>query len=332
MLAAPLAGAGEGRPEAVVKPKRLEQGDLVGLVAPSGSSWEDEDVRFAADVVESLGYRVRLGRHVFARRGYLAGEDEQRAADFNAMFADDEVDAVFAIQGGYGAQRILPLVDFEAIRAHPKALLGYSDITALLNAVHSRTGLVTFHGPIAKGNFTPYTLAEFRKVLTSPRETVEIGSPPPFERRPGWVERENRRTTIVGGKARGRLVGGNLTLLSTLMGTPFQPDFAGKILFLEDVHEEPYRVDRMLTQLWLAGAFEAAAGVVVGKLTDADPTGGRSLSLEEILVDRLRPLGKPAYRGAMIGHVDDKTVVPLGVEAEMDADAGTLTLLEAAVR
>lgn len=314
----------------VIKPKRLSLGDTVGLVAPSSGMWEREDVDWAAEVVESLGYKVKEGEHLRRREAYLAGSDEQRAADFNALFRDDAVDAVFSLRGGYGAQRILPSIDYDAVRANPKPLLGYSDITALHSAIHRKTGLVTFHGPCT-GNLTDYALAEQRKALLDPEPPpIRIAAAPPFDARPGRVDRENRLTTIVGGTARGRLVGGNLTILSTLLGTPYQPDFSGKILFFEDVGESPYRIDRMLTHLWLAGALDAAAGFAIGKFTDAKP-GRDSRSIEEILFERFEPLGKPTLRGLMIGHIAEQATVPIGVEAELDADAGALTLLESAV-
>jgi len=326
----PFAMAAPAADPPILKPKRLSPGDTVGLAAPSSGMWEREDVDWAAEVVESLGYRVREGEHVRRRDAYLAGADEQRAEDLNNLFRDDAVDAIFSLRGGYGAQRILPALDYDVIRANPKPLLGYSDITALHSAIQRRTGLVTFHGPCT-GNLSDYALAEQRKVLLDPVEPpLRIGAAPPFDARPGRVERENRLTTLVGGKARGRLVGGNLTILSTLLGTPYQPDFAGKILFLEDIGEAPYRIDRMLTHLWLAGALDACAGFAIGKFTDAKPGRG-SRSLEEILFERFEPLGKPALRGLMIGHVSDQTTVPVGIEAELDADAGTLTLLESAV-
>ncbi len=316
----------------VVKPKRLRPGDAIGLIAPSGSSWEDEDVRAAIDLVESLGFEAKPGRYLFERKAYLAGADQHRADDLNAAFADPGVKGVMAMRGGYGAQRILPLLDYEAIGRNPKVLIGYSDITALLNAVHLKTGLVTFHGPMAGGGWSEYAVEEFEKVVENAEPKTVIAAPPPLdEPRRGLVERANRITRLVPGKARGRLVGGNLTLLSTLMGTPYEPEFAGKILFFEDVGEEPYRIDRMLTQLWLAGALQKCAGIVAGKFTEADPTGGLSRGIEEILRERLEPLGVPALRGLMIGHVKEQSVVPLGVEAELDVEAGTLTLLEPAV-
>ena len=246
------------------------------------------------------------------------------------MFADDEVDAIFCLRGGYGTPRILPYLDYDLMRARPKILLGMSDITGILSAIHTKTGVVVFHGPNASSNFSAYSLSEFKKVLMHPTPTTPIGAVPPFEAGEGNVERTNRLTYITGGVAKGRLIGGNLSLISILMGTEFEPDFRGRIVFLEDVHEAPYRIDRMLTQLRLAGKLQQAAGIVFGKFTDSD-TEGNTFSVEEVLRDRTEDLGIPVVRGMMIGHVSQQTVVPIGIEAELDGDAGTLRLLEPAV-
>lgn len=313
------------------KPKRLAQGMTIGLIAPASNAGENEDIRYAIDVVKSLGFKVKTGKHLFDRTLYLAGEDKNRADDVNAMFADDEVDGIFALRGGYGSPRILPYLDYEMIGRHPKVIMGYSDITALLNAITTQCGFVTFHGPVARQSFSDYTLAEFRKVLMDSGKNIVIGSPPPFETGPGKVERTNRLTRIYPGKARGHLIGGNLSLLVKLLGTPYEPDFRGAILVLEDVNEEPYRVDGMLTHLWLAGRLQEVAGIVFGKCTDCESEGGNSFSLEEVLENRCLPLKVPCIRGMMIGHVEDQTVVPIGGEAELDVEAGTLTLLKGAV-
>lgn len=321
---------GSGRP-AIVKPKRLARGDTIGLIAPASNAWEDEDIRISIDIVKSLGFRVRQGRHLFLRTNYLAGPDKERAEDVNRMFADDDVDAIFCLRGGYGTARILPYLDYEAIARNPKVLLGYSDITGLLTAIHVKTGLVGFHGPMFGQNFTDYTLAEFKKVLVDPSSPTRIAAPPPFEAGEGRVDIKNRRTLIAGGRARGRLIGGNLTLMCSLMGTEFEPDFRGRILFLEDVGEAPYRVDRMLTQLWLAGKLQQLAGIAFGKFTETDGSSGNTFSIEEVLRSRCGDLGIPVVSGFMIGHVKDQTIVPIDIEAELDADEGALTLLEEAV-
>ena len=317
----------------MIRPPRLSPGQTVGLVAPSSAPNEPEDIRFAIETLESLGFRVRPGDHVFERNGYLAGADEARAADLNAMFADDGIDAVWCVRGGYGASRILPLLDYARMRRTPKALIGYSDITALHMALHTQAGLVSFHGPVAWRAFTPYTLGEWKRVMCEPSVPVCVGAPPPFERGEGQIDRKNRVTTLVPGRAQGRLVGGNLCLMAHLTGTPYAPDLRGAILFLEDIDEPYYRIDRFLTQLWLSGRLEGVAGMAFGKFTRCEPSASfvQNRLLEDILAERCRALGVPAVSGLMIGHVDDQTTLPIGCLAELNADAGTLTLLEAGV-
>lgn len=326
----PAANAAATRRSKILKPRRLARGDTIGLVAPASSPLEDEGIRISLDLIRSLGFKVKQGAHLFDRQQYLAGEDRARADDVNTMFADDDVDAIFCLRGGYGTPRILPYLDYDLIRDKPKVLLGMSDITGILTAIHIKTGVVGFHGPNASGSFSDYSLSEFKKVLVQPTSTTLIGAAPPFEAGEGKVDKSNRLTHINGGTAKGRLIGGNLTLISVLMGTEFEPDFRDRIVFLEDVHEAPYRIDRMLTQLRLAGKLQQAAGIVFGKFTDSD-TDGNTFSLEEVFRDRTEDLGIPVVRGLMIGHVRDQTVVPIGIEAELDGDAGTLRLLEPAV-
>ena len=317
----------------MIRPRRLATGMTVGVVAPSAAPNEPEAIRFALEIVESLGFRARAGAHLYDREGYLAGADADRAADLTAMFGDDAVDAVWCVRGGYGASRILPLLDYDLIRRKPKPLIGYSDITALHMAIQARAGLVTFHGPVAWRNLTPYTLGEFERVLSAGSAPLRLGAPPAFQTAPGHVEYHNRVTTLVGGVARGRLLGGNLCLMAHLVGTPYLPDLRGAILFLEDVDEAFYRIDRYLTQLWLSGALAGVAAVAFGKFTRCAPSSGfvQSRVLEDILAERCRALGVPAVSGLMIGHIDDQTTIPVGCAAELDADAGTLTLLEPGV-
>ncbi len=331
-----LAWAGSAPAEPIqnsgpVRPKRLAPGQTIGLIAPASNTLENEEIQFAADVIRSLGFNVKMGEHLYKRNQYLAGTDRNRAADLNAMFADPSVDGIFALRGGFGSPRILPYVDYEAIAANPKVFMGYSDITALLSAIHRKTRLVTFHGPIAKQNFTGYTLSQFKRVLVRPQAKTVLGAPPPFEVSEGRVPRDHRLTRLFPGKARGQLIGGNLSILVKLIGTPYEPDYTGKILCLEDVREEPYRIDGMLTHLWLAGRLQKLKGIVFGKFTDCAPSSGNSFSLEEIFGDRCEELKIPALRGLMMGHIDDQAVLPIGMEVELDVEAGTLTLLEPAV-
>ena len=309
---------------------RLQPGMTIGLIAPASNGFEDQDIEFAMDIVRSLDFKVKPGAHLFDRSGYLAGTDAARASDLNAMFKDPGIDAIFCARGGFGASKLLPLIDYDAIARNPKVLLGYSDITALHLAINAQTGLITFHGPIATQQFSPYTLAAFQQVLQTVPTAPIIAAPPPFAQTPGRAERANRLKTLKPGRATGRLIGGNLSLITHLLGTPYAPNFKGAILFLEDVDEAPYRIDRMLTALWLAGVFEQIAGLVIGKFTNAR-VSGPSLSVEAILRDRVAPLAIPVLQGLMIGHIDDQATVPVGAMARLDADQQQLTVIRRSI-
>ena len=328
----PLAGHGAapagsgGR----LLPVPVSPGDTVGLVSPSSATDDSLNLQLAREVMEALGFKVRTGAHYAGRRGHLAGTDEERAGDLNAMFGDEAVKAIVCTRGGSGAARLLPLLDYELVGRNPKALLGYSDITALHSAIGARTGLVTFHGPIGSGSWNSFNVDQFRRVFLE-RELVEYRNL--VETGDELVPRRHRTTTLRGGKARGELVGGNLSVLVALAGSPYLPDFSGKILFLEDVSEAPYRVDRMFSTLKLMGALDRIAGFIFGECTDCNPGDGYgSLTLEQILDDYIGPLGIPAYRGAMIGHLRQQFIVPVGGRVEMDADAGTFRMLEPVFR
>ena len=267
---------------------------------------------------------------------YLAGTDEERAADLNAAFRDPSVDAIWCIRGGYGSGRLLPLLDWEAIRKNPKPLLGYSDITALLNAIYARTGLVTFHAPTCSANMSEYSVAELKRVVFATEPAGVIAAAPPVEPREGFVDREDRLRRIAPGTGRGRLVGGNISVFSMLVGTPWEPDLAGSILFLEEVGEEPYRIDRWLTQLRPDGeAREAAPGSSSGSSrTAARRTRGTSRGRGRGRRSSPTASASSASRsspGLRFGHVADKSTLPVGVLAELDVAKGTLTLLEPAV-
>ena len=327
-LSLPLAGIGKARAAANGRllPVPLAKGDTVGLVSPSSASDDSFSLQLAREAMEALGFTVKAGAHYASRRGHLAGTDAERAGDLNAMFADKAVKAIVCTRGGSGAARLLPLLDYDAIRRNPKVLLGYSDITALHCAIRAKTGLITFHGQIGSGSWNKFNVDQFRRVLLE-RELVEYRNK--AEADDELVPRRNRTITIAGGKARGELVGGNLTVLTALAGSPYLPDFSGKILFLEDVGEAPYRIDRMFSTLKLMGALDRIAGFVFGECTDCKPGDGYgSLTLEQIFDDYIRPLGIPAYRGAMIGHIREQFILPVGGKVELDADAGTLRLLE----
>lgn len=318
-----------GRPR-TVRPGRLRPGDTVGLVNPAGAVWEPVRIEIVEESLAALGFRAKRGANLFARRGYFAGTDEQRAADVNAMFADPAVRAIHCVRGGWGCARILPLLDWQAIARNPKILLGYSDITALLLALHAKTGLVTFHGPVGSAQWNPFNVGFIRRVLQE-GEAVTFENLKEIDEDDLTVV-ENRVQTIHPGTARGRLLGGNLTVLTALIGSAYLPDWDGCILFLEDVEEAPYRVDRMLTQLRLAGILQKARAVIWGHCSDCDPGEGYgSLTITEVLHDHIRPLGVPAWQGAMIGHIDRQFTLPVGIEVEVDATAGTIRMVEPAV-
>jgi muramoyltetrapeptide carboxypeptidase len=264
---APQCAAPQNSMPKLLRPRALRPGDTVGLITPS-SYVSDPDRLIAAErTIRYFGMKPKFGRNVRKRDGYLGGSIEERLDDLHSMFADPAVNAIFALRGGYGSAQLLDRIDYGLIRKNPKIFLGYSDITALHLAIGKRSGLVTFHGPVALSEFTGYTQKHFRQALfetapigavTNPTETNEL--------RPAHTLRPIRP-----GKARGRLVGGNLTLIATTMGTPFEIETRGRILLLEDVDEQPYSIDRMLTQLRLAGKLDGVAGIVFGECKDCRP-------------------------------------------------------------
>lgn len=326
-----LAASSKTSDKQVIKPRRLAAGNTVGLIAPSSNTWEDHEIHFAMDILRSFGFKVKPGKNLFQRYGYLAGQDRDRAADVNAMFADKNVDAIICLRGGYGSPRILPYLNYSTIAANPKVFMGYSDVTALLNSIYTQTGLITFHGPIAKQNFSEYTVENFKKVLFSPTANIELATPPLFEAMEGQAEKDNRITVISQGSATGRLIGGNLSLMVKLVASPYEPDYKDKILFLEDVEEAPYRVDGMLTHLRLAGRLDKLAAVVFGKCTECTASSPPSLSLEQVLADRFGDLNIPVMSGVMIGHIEDMSTIPVGAMATLDTAKQRLYLNEAAV-
>jgi muramoyltetrapeptide carboxypeptidase len=314
-----------------VKPKRLQPGDTVGLVAPATAIFQDVEVDIARESLEGLGLKVKVGEHLRDKHGYLAGADKARAGDINKFFGDKDIAAVIPIRGGWGSARTLPYLDFDVIRRNPKVLVGYSDITALHNAIQAKTGLITFHGPNGSGRWDAFSLDLFKRVLFG-GEAVAFGNPKTSSDRNVLTQVENRTRTIKPGKARGRLMGGNLTVLTAILGSAYVPNYDGAILFLEDVQENLYRVDRMFTSLKLAGVLDKVRGVIFGTCSQCGPGDGNygSLTMEEILADHILPLGVPAWQGAMIGHDTPQWTVPFGLEVEIDAASATVTMTEAA--
>ena len=323
-LAAPVSARA-----AAPRYRRLRKGDVVGVVAPASVTYEKIEIDYAGDVLRALGLEPRFGANVSTRFGYLAGEDAARASDINTAFADPEVAAVFALRGGWGSGRLLPLLDYSAIARTPKLVLGYSDITALLLALNARAGLLGVHGPNLMSDWNPYVVEVLRELLF---EGKRVEYRPYRPETDSLATLEGRIQTLVPGVAEGELVGGNLTVLSSLVGTPYLPDMQGKLLFLEDVHEAVYRIDRSMTQLRLAGILDKVSGVVFGEFRDIPPENGYGeFTLGEVLEQHCRAAGKPAFLGAAFGHVPENSAIPIGVRARMDAGTGTVRLLEPVV-
>ncbi|MFZ4635475.1 MAG: S66 peptidase family protein [Saprospiraceae bacterium] len=277
----------------LVRPAALKPGDQVALIAPAGPALP-ERIETALANIAALGLRVLEGRYLREQNGYFSGTDAERLQDLHAAFADTTVQAVWCVRGGYGCTRLLPDVDFKLIKRHPKLFIGYSDITALHVAIREQTGLMTFHGPIAAAPFTPFSEASLRRLVFEGMAS-------------DWSPIAEKKYTLHPGQARGPLTGGNLTVLTALSGTPWEPDFKNGIVALEDVGERPYRIDRMLTQLLQATNLRQAAGIALGDFTDCDPKPGEpSLTLEEVLRDRLGKLGIPVVGGFPFGHIDEQ--------------------------
>ncbi|MBL8327855.1 MAG: LD-carboxypeptidase [Rubrivivax sp.] len=314
----------------LIRPRRLREGDTIGLINPSGAIYERTPFEITHEALQALGFCVREAPNLRARYGHMAGTPQQRAADIHTLFADDSVAGILAVTGGSGANRVLPHLDFDLIGRHPKMLGGFSDLTALITAVQVKSGLVTFHSPLGRSEWNAFSVEHFKAVLMDGAAHTLANR---ADKGDDLALREGRIGTLRGGRARGPLVGGNLAVLTSLAGTPYWPSFDGAILFLEDVNEYIYRIDRMLSTLMLSGDLARVAGVVLGGFTDCPVSEGSfgTLTLDEVFDDYFKPLDVPVFRGAQFGHVKRKWTIPLGVHAEMDADAGTLRLLEPAV-
>lgn len=293
----------------MIKPKALKNGDTLGLVAPASPIYEESVFEEMMVNLKDLGFKLKLGKSVRKQRGYLAGTDRERLEDLMEMFSDEEVDGIMCIRGGWGSNRILPDIDYDLIRKNPKVFCGFSDITSLHMAIQKYAGLYTFHGPVGKSVWNDLTTEAFQNTLMKPKLTDQL-----------IPEQELEHAFVIHpGKATGRLLGGNLSVLTTLIGTEYLPDMKGAILFLEDIGESVYRIDRMLTHLKMAGLLDGLNGFLFGKCTECS-AGPNSLELEEVFKDHIEPLGIPAFYGAMISHEDNNLTIPVGVEAEMNAD------------
>lgn len=308
-----------------IRPRRAQRGDLVGVVAPAGGAMSQEPILRGRDLLEQLGFRVLLTPGSIGKRGYLSSSESQRRNELLELFGNPEIKAIICLRGGYGSMHLLKHLDYGLIRANPKIFVGYSDITALHLAFARYTGLITFHGPMLASdlgtNPTTYTLEQFLRAIMS---ATPLGHIPSYPRQAPMV-------TISPGKARGILTGGNLTLVTSTLGTPFEIMTENKILFLEETGEAPYRIDRMLTHLRLAGKFQGLRGIIIGECIGCgsvrEPEKVSVPSLEEVLYRCLGGLGIPCAYGLAAGHGKNHATLPLGVEVVLDADLGSLNIL-----
>jgi len=297
----------------LIKPPRLRPGALIGVISPAGPVDESE-LKPDLELLESSGLRIHIAPHVYDRHDYLAGDDAARLSDFHAMFRNTEIRAIFCARGGYGTLRLLDRIDYDLIREHPKIIVGYSDITALLMAITKKTGLVTFHGPMVRG---------FSALHDNSRESlfklISSDQPVSFSPMAG--------NSLISGRATGPLIGGNLSLICHLIGTPFLPSLDGCILFIEDRGEPLYRIDRMLTHLALAGQLKEISGLIGGEFMDCgDPS-----DIDTLLKTLASDLKIPLTTGFPVGHGPQNTALPLGIPTRLDADLMTLATLEPCV-
>lgn len=321
------AGSLTGARHERILPQRLKKGDLIGLVTP-GSSVTEEQLIDCVSKLEDLGFRTTHNDSVLSEYGYFAGKDRERADELMEMFTRDEVDAIWCVRGGYGSIRILDLLDYDLIRKHPKVFMGYSDITALHTAIYQETGLVTFHGPVGTSDFNRFSVKSMKKVLLDPKNEYKY----PYKREKGTRDNpEFDRYTLNGGKAEGLLIGGNISVLDSIIGTRFEPDFENKIVYLEEIGEKTYRVDKMLFHLLSGTNLKSASGIVMGVFGDCNVNEAPTLSLKEALDDLLSPLGIPVSYGLSFGHIKRMVTIPTGIRTSMDADKNSFSLLEAAV-
>ena len=310
-----------------IKPKKLKKGDLIGLISPASAPIDDKLIENGVKYIERLGYRTILGKNVGKVRGYLAGTDEERVEDIHQMFSDKKVKAIFCLRGGYGAFRLLDKIDYKLIQKNPKIFVGFSEITALQMAFLQKSNLISFAGPMLLPNFTEdissFTEENFWSVITSTKKNRKIN----------LADKEAifENNSMV---ASGRIVGGNLSVFTALLGTGFLPDFKKKILLLEEISEPPYKIDRMLNQLRLNNVFKEVSGIVLGNFLDCQENekDKKTLLLSEVLVDYFKHLNIPVIQNFPFGHSHNILTLPIGAKVKIDLRNGMFELAEAGVR
>ena len=319
----------------LIKPQHLEHGDTVALISSASRAPSNQTIRFAKERLEALGLKVVLGKHVYSRDGYFAGTDAQRAEDLNQAFSNSKIKAIFEVRGGWGSARILPLISYDNIKKHPKIFIGFSDITSLLLAINKKTGLETFHGTMGVEPWPEFTVKYMKKVLFDGSKVLFKN--PKYKLNPKLdiiaTKDPNCIDVINSGIASGPLVGGNLSVLVALLGTKYEPSWKGKILFVEDIGEKNYQIDRLLSQLELAGVFSDIKGFIFGKCTNCEIAEGAygTKTLKQIIQHYVSSKNIPAFMGSMIGHIPENFTLPEGAPVTMNANQGTIKMLEPAV-
>jgi muramoyltetrapeptide carboxypeptidase len=302
--------------------KKIKFGDTIGIIAPS-SIENEESIKRGIDFFQKLGFKIKEGKHIYDKAGYLAGKDEDRAEDFMNMFLDKEVHMILCIRGGYGAMRILPYLDFKLIKSNPKIFMGFSDITVLLNTLKAKSQLITFHSPMLTSNY------EDKCTLNSFFNAIMEGDKPYIIKNPDDIPVDCR----IKGEVSGELVGGNLCLICSTLGTPYEIDTKDKILFIEDIGEEPYKIDRMLTQLNLAGKLKSCKGFIIGQFNNCTPSNPeRSFTLENLIEEKILQFNKPTLINFMSGHLYPKLTLPIGAKIKLDGYNGIIEVMEPVVK
>ena len=316
----------------IIKPNRLKRGDKIGLIAPGFQIREDQ-LEKSIQNLKIFGFQAVYSPHLLGKSGYFSGTDQERADDINELFANPEVKGIMAVKGGCGCTRILNLLDYQTIRKNPKVIMGFSDVTALLSAIHQETGLITFHGPVSQTIYIDYNAMQFRRLIMNPRNTTLIESSSD-DLKLSAEKPEYARYTITPGQAEGQLAGGNLSVLASMTGAKYQLNGKGKIIFIEEIDEDPYRIDRMLTQLIESGILPQANGIMFGICRGCNTSKNQlsdSFSLREVIEDRIKPLGIPACYGLSFGHNIHNFTLPIGINTQLDTERMTVKLTEKAV-
>ncbi len=309
-----------------IKPKKLNKGDLIGIINPASPVSDFNRINKSVEYFEKLGYKVKLGKNIEKQKGYLAGSEEERLYDLHNMFEDNEVKAVFCARGGYGSGKIISGINYKIIRQNPKIFVGYSDITALHLAFYSQTGLVTFAGPMPAVDFydsvSPFTEEHFWNIITADKPIGKIDNP-----------KSEDFIFLSQGRSEGKLAGGNLSVIVSLIGSKFFPDLNDSVLLLEDLNEPPYKIDRMLNQLKLAGVFNQVKGILLGNFKDCieDDPNKPTLSLHEVFGSYFRELKKPVIYNLKHGHIKDNLTIPFGLTVKIYSAKGLIEIKESAV-